>query len=74
MSDLLPNLEGVVIQPDGQLVDRRGCPTGLRIPRGGHELIDSSGRVVGSVTLTGAVYDSDGLLIAKVRRLDCEAS
>lgn len=72
MSDLLPNLDGASIRPDGHLVDHRGRPTGLHITRGGHELIDGSGRVIGSVTLAGAVYDSDGLLIARVRRLDCE--
>lgn len=54
------------------MVDQRGHPTGLRILPGGHELLDGSGRVIGSITLTGAVYDSDGLLVARVRRLDCE--
>jgi hypothetical protein len=67
----LTNLRGGTVHPNGELVDRQGQPTGLRVTRSSHQIIDEQGKVVGSITLSGSVYDRDGLLAATVIRRDC---
>lgn len=65
-----PDLHGARVDSDGRLINSAGQPTGWHAPDGGREIVDERGRVVGTITRTGRVYDRYGRFVAEIVRRD----
>ncbi|MBX0328904.1 hypothetical protein K2Z83_14585 [Oscillochloris sp. ZM17-4] len=70
MIHLLSELQNAIVLPEGQLITEAGVATGFSIQPGGHQLYNARGQLIGTLTLTGRLYDRDGRLVAQVVRND----
>lgn len=64
------DLEGAYVRPDGWLCNVHGQTIGWRVPDCGRAMLDERGRVIGTITHTGRLYDRTGQFVAEITRRD----